>query len=115
MDPVAIYLIIVVLVVGPLFAAGYIWLIRRMSRRTGADRFQLTPIGAFLIVVFVVILGIAVVFRQFYPETEIGAWLRAEGVMATFVVGCIAVLFAIEAFLKWLGRPAAVEKAERDV
>jgi heme/copper-type cytochrome/quinol oxidase subunit 1 len=115
LDPVAIYLLIVIFVIGPLFAAGYIWLDRRISHRTGSDRFRLTPIGAFFIVAFVAVMGVAVVYRQFYPETKIGAWLQADELMATFIVGCIAVLFVIEAFLRRLGRPTAVEKTQRDV
>ena len=115
MDPVAVYLIVVLFVVGPLFAAGFVWLDRRISRRTGADQIRLTPIGNFLLVVFVVALGIAVAFRQLYPETEVGAWLQTEGVMPTFVVGCIVALFAVEAFLKWVGHPTAKERSERDV
>jgi hypothetical protein len=115
LDPIAIYLIVVVFVVGPLLAAGYVWLDRRISRRTGSDRFRLTPIGNFLFVVFVVAVGIAVGFRQFYPETQVGAWLRTEGVMPMFVAGCFAVLFAIEALLKWLGHPTAKNRSGRDV
>lgn len=111
MDPIAIYLIFVVFVFGPLFAAGYIWLDRRISRRTGANRFRLTPVGNFFLVVFVATAGIAIVVRQFYPETELGTWLKTEGVMPSFVIGCLAVLFAIEAFLKWLDHPTAKDKA----
>lgn len=59
-------------------------------------------------------MGIAVVFRQFYPETKIGAWLQADELIATFIVGYIAALFVIEAFLRRLGRPTA-EKTQRDV
>ncbi len=115
MDPIAIYVIVLVFVGGPLFAAGYIWLDRRVSRRTGMERVQLTPVGNFFLVVFVAVLGIAVVLRQFFPETELGAWLKSEGAMPSFVAGCIAVLFAIEAFLKWRGYPTAKDKSERNV
>ncbi len=114
MDPVAIYLLVLIVVVGPLLAAGYIWLDRRISKRTGADRFRLTPIGSLLFVAFVVALGVAVVFRQFYPDSQVGAWLQTEGVMTLFVIGCIAILFAIEAVLKWLGKPTATDGTERD-
>jgi len=115
LDPVAIYMLVVIFVVGPLLAAAYIWLDRRISRRTGADRVRLTPIGSIVLIAFVVVLGVAVVFRQFYPGSEVGAWLRADGVMTGVVVGCVLVLFAIEAFLRWLGKPTATNKSEQDV
>jgi TRAP-type C4-dicarboxylate transport system permease small subunit len=115
MDPIAIYVIVLVFVVGPLLAAGYIWLDRRISRRTGTDQIRLTPIGSYLLVAFVVALGIAVVLRQFYSETAVGTWLRTDGVMPTLVVGCIAVFFAIEALLKWLGVPTTKSRVRSNV
>jgi hypothetical protein len=115
LDPIAIYVAVVIFVVGPLLAAAYIWLDRRMSKRTGTDQIRLTPIGSSLLITFAVVLGVAVVFRQFYPESEVGAWLRTEGVMTNVVVGCIAALFVIEAFLRWLGKPTAANGSERDV
>ena len=115
MDPIAIYVLVLIFLVGPLLAAAYIWLDRRISKRTGADQIRLTPLGSFLLIIFVVALGLAVVCRQFYPDSEVGAWLRTEGVMTNVVVGCVAVLFAIEAFLRWLGKPTATNRTERDV
>jgi hypothetical protein len=115
LDPVATYVLVLIVVVGPLLAAGYIWLDRRISKRTGADQFRLTPIGSLLLIIFVVALGVAVVLRQFYPDSAVGAWLRTEGVMTNVAVGSVAVLFAIEAFLRWLGKPTATDRRERDV
>ena len=115
MDPIAIYVLVLIVVVGPLLAAAYIWLDRRISKRTGAGQMRLTSIGSFLLITFVVALGGAVALRQFYPESKVGGWLRTEGVMTNVVVGCIAVLLAIEAFLKWLGKPTATNRSERDV
>jgi protein-S-isoprenylcysteine O-methyltransferase Ste14 len=103
LDPVAIYVAVVVLVIGPLLAAGYVWVDRRISRRTQTEKLRLTPIGNALLVVFVLALGVAVIFRQFYPDTIFGAWLRIEYAMPILVVGSLALLFAIEAFLKRLG------------
>lgn len=115
MDPVAVYLIVGVLVVGSSLAAGFIWLDRRISRRTGTHQIRLSRIGNLALVAVVLAIGIAVVFRQFYPETEIGALLRTERAVLVLFVGCIAILFAIEAFLKWLGHPTAKGRSERDV
>ena len=114
MDPVAIYMLVVIFVAGPLLAAAYIWLDRHISKRTGSDQVQLTPMGSFVLITFLSLLGVAVVVRQFYPGSEVGAWLRTEGVMTNVVVGCVAVVFAIEAFLRWLRKPMATSKSERD-
>ena len=104
-----------VFVVGALFAIAYVWLRRVLWRRFGQDEIKLTPIGGFLLVAFVLVLGIAVMMRQLFPQTEFGAWLRTEGVMTAFVVGCLAVLFTVEAFLRWLGHRTSEETSERDV
>jgi hypothetical protein len=102
LDPVARHLIAVFAVVG-LLAVAYIWIRRVVQRRTGYGDPKLTGVGALLLVAFVVVLGIAVVMRQFFPETRFGAWLGREGVMTNFVIGCVALLLAAEGLLKWLG------------
>ena len=107
MDPVAIHLLVVIFGVGTLMATVAIWRRRREARRAGAGSVRLTPLGNALLVMFVALLGAAVVLRQFYPETWLGAWLRTEGTMTSVVVGCLAVLFIAEALFKWLGRPTA--------
>jgi len=75
----------------------------------------LTPIGTLLLVVFSVVLGVAMTMRQLFPETVFGAWLQIEGKITTFVVGCLAILFIVEAFLKWLGYTTSKNRSERDV
>jgi heme/copper-type cytochrome/quinol oxidase subunit 1 len=114
LDPVAIHLI-AVFAVGGLCAVAYIWVLRILRRRTGQNEPKLTAIGARLLVAFVVVLGIAVAMRQFFPDTTLGAWLRAEGVMTNVVIASVAVLFAIEAVLKWLGLRTSEEEVQRDV
>ena len=114
MDPVAIHLISV-FALGGLFALAYVWVRRVLRRRTGQDEPKLTGIGALLLVFFLVVLGVAVAMRQFFPETTFGSWLRTEGVMTNFVVACIAALVAVEALLRWLGLRTSEEKVQRDV
>jgi Kef-type K+ transport system membrane component KefB len=104
-----------VFVVGALFAIGYVWLRRVLWRRLGQNETKLTPVGNFFLVVFSVVLGVAVTMRQLFPETAFGEWLTTEGKMTTFVVGCLAVLFVVEAFLKWLGYSTSKSRSERDV
>ena len=115
MDPILIYVVVVVLVIGPLFAAGYIWLNRRISRLSGTSNVRLTAVGNVVVVAFVVVLGTALILRQFYPETALGSWLRIENNMPMLVAGCFALLFGIEALLKRLGVRTAKDSLERDV
>lgn len=115
MDTVAIHMLVVIFVVGPLLAAAYIWLERRIRKHAGAAQIRLTPIGSIVLITLVLVLGVAVVLRQFYPASQIGGWLQAEGVMTNVVVACIAILFAVETLLRWLGKPTAVNEPERDV
>ena len=102
MDPVARHLIAVFAVVG-LLAVAYVWVRRVVQRRNGYEDPKLTGVGAFLLVAFVAVLGVAVVVRQFFPETRFGAWLGTEGVMTDFVIACVAMLVVAEGLLKWLG------------
>jgi len=113
MDPVAIYLI-GVLAIGALFAVAYVWLRRVSLRRLGRPDVKLTPIGTLLLVIFFIVLCVAVIARQFFPETAFGAWLRTADTMGSFVLGCVAVMFVLETAARWLGRPTS-EDPKQDV
>ena len=104
-----------VFAVAGLLAIAYIWVLRILWRRAGQEQPKLTAIGGRLLVAFVAVVGSAVVLRQFFPETTLGAWLRAEGTMTNVVIASLGVLFAIEAILKWLGIPTSEERVQRDV
>jgi hypothetical protein len=114
LNPIAVHLIWV-FAIGVVCALGYIWVRRVLRRRSGLHDPKLTTIGALLLVTFVLILGLGVVARQFFPETVLGSWLRTEGVMMNFVIACVAVLTTAEVLLRWLHLSTSEEEGRRDV